>query len=88
MAGAVQTEVGLSLTKLSGGRFENITAHTRLVTLLPEFARQISESNVRQAQQLRVTYDRPGKNLKPAQKISASVSRGGTPSLSLDGHLP
>ena len=88
VAGAVQTEVGLALTKMSGGRYENISAHTRLVTLLPELGKQITESNLRQSQQFRITYERPGKNLKPAQRISAGVTRGGTPMLSLDGHLP
>src|SRR5580765_2247700 len=75
VAGALQTEVGLQVTRLSGGRYENIAAATRLVTLLPEFAKQISESNVRQTHQYRVTYERPGKDSKAAQRISAGVSR-------------
>jgi hypothetical protein len=91
VAGALQTEVGLAVTRLSGGRYENIAANTRLTTLLPEFAQQISQSNVRQTHQYRVTYERPDKDSKPPQKISAGVSRlriGVTPMLSLDGHMP
>ena len=85
--GAIQTEVGLNVTKMSGGRYENIATTTRLATLLPEFAKRISDSNLRQQHQFRVTYERPA-NAKPQPEISAGVSRPGTPSLSLDGHMP
>ena len=89
VAGALQTEVGLQITRLSGGRYENIAAATRLVTLLPEFARQITESNVRQTHQYRVTYER--KDAKAPQRLSASLSRlriGVQAKLSVDGHMP
>lgn len=89
VAGALQTEVGLGVTRLSGGRYENIAAATRLVTLLPEFARQIAESNLRQTHQYRIIYER--KDSKPPQKLSASLSRlriGVQAKLSLDGHMP
>ena len=89
VAGALQTEVGLGVTKLSGGRYENIAAATRLVTLLPEFAQQIGRSQLRQMHQYRVTYERDSK--QPAQRISAALSRlriGLQPQLSIDGHMP
>lgn len=89
VAGALQTEVGLQVTKLSGGRYENIAAATRLVTLLPEFARQIAESNLRQTHQYRITYER--KDSRPPQRLSASLSRlrvGVNAKLSMDGHMP
>ena len=35
--GANQTEVGVGLTKMTGGRFESIAAPNRLATLLPWF---------------------------------------------------
>jgi hypothetical protein len=89
VAGALQTEVGLAVTRLSGGRYENIAAATRLVTLLPEFAAQIAQSNLRQTHEYRITYERDS---KPApQRISASLSRlriGLQPQLSVDGHMP
>jgi hypothetical protein len=92
VAGALQTEVGLALTKMSGGRYENIAANTRLTTLLPEFAQQITQSNLRQTHQYRVTFERQGKDAKgAAQKISAGISRlriGVLPMLSVDGHMP
>ena len=69
VAGALQTEVGLAVTKLSGGRYENIAAQTRFVTLMPEIAKQIAESNLRQTHQYRITYERPGKDPKPQQDL-------------------
>ena len=59
--GGAQTEIGLAVTKLSGGRYENINATTRLATLLPEWGKKIAESQARQSHQFRVTYERPGK---------------------------
>ncbi len=92
VAGALQTEVGLALTKLSRGRYEAIAAATRLTTLLPELAKQIAESNLRQTHQYRVTYQLPaGKDVKSVQRFSAGLSRlrlGVTPMLSFDGHMP
>jgi hypothetical protein len=89
VAGALQTEVGLGVTRLSGGRYENIAAATRLVTLLPEFAQQIGRSQLRQTNQYRITYQR--NSSQPAQRISASLSRlriGLQAQLSIDGHMP
>jgi len=89
VAGALQTEVGLAVTRLSGGRYENIAAATRLVTLLPEFAAQIAQSNLRQTHEYRITYERDSK--QAPQRISASLSRlriGLQPQLSVDGHMP
>jgi hypothetical protein len=91
VAGAVQTEVGLALTRLSGGRYENIAAQTRLTTLMPEMAKQIADSNARQTHQYRITYERPGKEARAPQTLSAGLTKmriGDTPRLSIDGHLP
>jgi hypothetical protein len=89
VAGALQTEVGLAVTKLSGGRYENIAAATRLVTLLPEFAKQIGVSQLRQTHEYRITYQRDSK--QPPQRISAALSKlriGLQAQLSIDGHMP
>jgi hypothetical protein len=85
--GGAQTEIGLNVTKLSGGRYENITTTTRLATLLPEFGKRIAESQTRQSHQYRITYERPA-NAKPAAQIGASIARQGTPVLTIDGHMP
>jgi hypothetical protein len=85
--GGLQTEIGLNVTKLSGGRYENINATTRLATLLPELGKKIAESHARQSHQYRVTYERPA-NAKEQASIGATVRHEGTAQLSLDGHLP
>ncbi len=85
--GAAQTEIGLAVTKMSGGRYENINSTTRLATLLPEFGKKIADSNARQSHQYRVTYERPA-NAKEQPRIGLGVKREGTPSISIDGHLP
>jgi hypothetical protein len=84
--GAVQTEVGLQVTKLSGGKYDNITAATRLATLLPEFGARIAETRKKQMHQYRITYERPAKG-SDSPRISAGTSRPGTPMLSLNGNV-
>ena len=85
--GGAQTEIGLAVTKLSGGRYENINSPTRLATLLPEFGKRIAESHARQSHQYRVTYERPA-NAKESPRIGAAVRRPGAAMISIDGHLP
>ncbi|MEO8260143.1 MAG: hypothetical protein ABI868_22545 [Acidobacteriota bacterium] len=85
--GGAQTDIGLAVTRISGGRFENINANTRLATLLPEWGKKIAESEARQSHQFRVTYDRPA-NAKEQASIGATVRHDGTAMISLDGHLP
>jgi hypothetical protein len=87
IGGAAQTQLGLAVTKLSGGRYENITSINRLATLLPELGKQIAQSQARQAHQYRVIYERPA-GAKAAAQVGASVGRPGTPVLTLDGHMP
>ena len=45
--GGPQTEIGLLLSKISGGRYESIATATRLATLLPEIGKRIAESQKR-----------------------------------------
>ena len=85
--GAMQTEIGLGVTKLSGGRYENINSNTRLATLLPEWGKKIAESVARQSHQYRVTYERPA-NAKDQASIGAAIRHDGAAVISLDGHLP
>ncbi len=87
VAGGAQTEIGLTITKLSGGRYENINSNNRLVTLLPELAKHVSDSQKRQSHQYRITYQRPP-NPKPMPQIAATVARNGTTVLTIDGHIP
>jgi hypothetical protein len=85
--GQVQGELGLAVTKMTGGQYETINAPTRLATLLPELGKRIAESHARQQHQYRVTYERPP-NPQAQPQISAGVRRDGTVGLSPNGHLP
>ncbi len=90
VAGGIQTEVGLALTKLSGGRYENINSSTRLMTLLPELVQGLAKSNLRQLNQYRITYERPGKDAKPVQQIGAALKTlrvGLEPQISINGRM-
>ena len=84
-SGGTQVDVGVNLTKISGGRFENISTNTRLATLLPEIAARIAESVKRQSHQYRVTYERPAKP-SAAPSIGATIRREGVVRISLHGN--
>jgi hypothetical protein len=86
--GANQTQIGLAVTKQSGGRYEAIAASTRLATLLPEIGAQVAASHARQSHQFRVTVERPGKKTGAMGNIGMGVTSGLTPTLTLDGHMP
>jgi hypothetical protein len=86
-SGTNQIEVGIRLTMGTGGRYEAINSETRLSTLLPEFGRQIAQSNQRQSHQYRITCQPSGKDAP--KQISANTSRSGlSAALTLDGRIP
>jgi hypothetical protein len=82
-----QADLGLAVTKVGQGRYESISATTRLATLLPELGTSIAQSVARQSHQYRVTYERPP-NPKERPRIAASVRREGSLTVSMDGRLP
>ena len=57
--GANQTNIGMNVTKFTGGKFENVNSATRIVTLLSEFGKTVATSVERQSHQFRITADRP-----------------------------
>jgi hypothetical protein len=81
----LQPEIGMSVTKLSGGRYEFINSTTRLATLLPEIGERIAQGIARQGEQYRVTYEVAGKRGASPQ-VGVSVARGATVTTSFDGH--
>jgi hypothetical protein len=83
----VQPEIGITVTKLTGGRYEVINAVTRLTTLLPEFGERIAQAAARQRNQFRITYEASAKRTASA-KIGVVVAREGAVTTSLDGRLP
>lgn len=82
-----QPEIGMTVTRTTGGRYENINGVSRLATLLPEFAERIAQTAERQLNQFRVTYEAPAKRSASA-KIGVSVAREGTVMTSRDGRIP
>jgi len=57
--GSNQTQIGLSVTQFTGGKFENINSATRIAPLLTEWGNEVSTMVQRQSNQFRVTADRP-----------------------------
>jgi hypothetical protein len=84
VAGGGQVDLGLNITKFSGGRYESFNGTTRLTTLLPEIGKQIAQSVALQSHQYRVTYERPAKPNERAA-IGAQLKHDGTVRLSLHG---
>jgi len=86
-SGTNQVEVGLRLTKGTGGRYEGINSETRLSTLLPEYGKQIATSALRQSHQFRITCQPTGDG--PPRQISANTNRANlSAALTLDGRIP
>jgi VWA domain-containing protein len=57
--GANQTEIGINIAKMTGGRFETIATPIRLATLLPEIGMEVAKIHESQARQFRITVERP-----------------------------
>jgi len=86
-SGTNQVEIGIRLTKGTGGRYEGINSETRLSTLLPEYGKQIARSHVRQSHQFRITCQPTGDG--PPRQISANTNRPNlSAALTLDGRIP
>ena len=81
-----QPEIGMTVANMSGGRYENINATSRLATLLPELAERIAQSDARQRHQYRITYEPPA-NRSAAPSVGVSVARDGTVTTTLDGRV-
>jgi len=72
--GSVQTQVGLALTKETGGRYEGVAIANSLLTLLPEFARRIARSYALQTSQYRVRCEAAP---SPSSQLSVFTSYPG-----------
>jgi hypothetical protein len=86
--GAVQMQVGMAVTKATGGRYDGIAAAGRIRTLLPEIAEQIARSHARQSKQFRITFERPDGNSGPLGQVTLAGPSSLTVQLSVDGRLP
>jgi hypothetical protein len=88
LGGANQTEVGVGLTKMTGGRFESIAAPNRIATLLPEIGAQVAKAHERQTRQFKITAERPAGASGELNKVSVGALGGlAVSSVSLDGRV-
>jgi hypothetical protein len=83
----MQSIVAIPAAKATGGRYEGLAVSNRLVTLLPEWGRDLAALHARQIKQFRVTVERSrGGEL---QNPRIELARPGlTGSVTLDGYLP
>jgi len=81
-----QAMIGSPLAKLTGGRFESLSASNRLRSLLPEFGRDIATIHVQHVNQMLVKVLRAENINGPLQNPRIEVVRAGLTGLvSLDG---
>ena len=85
--GANQTEVGIQLTKFTGGRYEPLSAAQRIASLLPELAEQIGQSYGGPGKGLfKITIERPKSG--PLGQLSVTSAGALRPvALSMDGRI-
>ena len=74
--GGNQTEVGLAVTKMTGGRYEGINAGTRLATLLPELGALVAKNAAEQKRQYRLTVQRPAGASGDLGRVSMGARAG------------
>jgi hypothetical protein len=86
--GANQIFVGMEVSKATGGRYDNLSAATRIATLLPEIGAQVAKSHGLQSRQYRITVQRPNRASGPPAGLIVATRPGQTISLTVDGHLP
>jgi hypothetical protein len=86
--GGNQTQIGMSVTQYTGGKFENINSAQRIQSLLTEWAKEVSTMVERQSHQFRVTADRPAGASGDIGKISMGAKSPLVLSgLSFDGRI-
>lgn len=86
--GANQIYVGMTVAKATGGRYETISAPSRIATLLPEIGEQVARSHALQSRQYRLTARRPASASGPLAGLSVSTRAGLTLQLTPDGRIP
>jgi hypothetical protein len=84
--GALQTQVNSALTRETGGRYEAVAAATSLLTILPEYGRQIARSQFLQSHQYRVSCASTARN--PQIAVFTSYPRAFSMAVTRDGRLP
>ena len=70
--GDAQIDLGQRVTKMTGGRYENINNMTRYVTLLPELGADVAKQATGNTRQFRITAQRPDGKKGDFGKLSMS----------------
>ena len=71
--GDAQIQVGETVTKMTGGRYEYINTMNRYVTMLPEFGEGIAKQMTGSKRQFRITAQRPDGKTGPMGKMSLAA---------------
>lgn len=83
----MQSIVAIPTAKATSGRYEGLAVSNRLVTLLPEWGRDLATLHTRQIKQFRVTVERSrGGDLQNPRIEIARPGLSGT--VTVDGYLP
>jgi hypothetical protein len=87
--GGNQIEVGIQVSKATGGKYEPIAAPSRLATLMPELGTLAAASYKKQSNQFRITAERANASA-PLGGVSAGTRNGALKlaGLSFDGRHP
>jgi len=85
--GALQSQIGLALTKDTGGRYENLAIASSLLSLLPEYGQQIARSNFLQSHQYRVSCER-SRSRAPQMSVFTSYPGARSVAVTRDGRMP
>jgi hypothetical protein len=70
----IQTEVGLAVTKATGGRYENINTMSRYASLMPELGADVARQTVGLTRQFRIAVQRPDGKTGNIGEVSLGVA--------------
>ena len=84
---SVQAIIGIPVVKATNGRYESLAVSSRLVTLLPDWGKDLAALHQRQSHQVRVTVERAksGDLQNPRIELARTGLNG---QVTIDGFLP
>lgn len=82
--GDAQIDLGQRVTKMTGGRYENINNMTRYVTLLPELGADVAKQATGSTRQFRITAQRPDGKKGDFGKLGMSAGARAVTSVRLE----
>ena len=82
--GMIQTEVGLAVTKATGGRYENINTMSRYASLMPEFGAEVAKQMAGLTRRFRIVAQRPEGKTGNIGSVSLGVTGKQVTALTLE----